>query len=182
MEQETLEIAEGGVSLKNARARAPVHKMHAQDTWDSAALEAVKDRPWVRGTSLAAPPPRPGFTQRWIRVATQGVEDPSNAMRKFREGWKPRPIGTLPPDFPLPTISHGQWAGCIGIEGSILCEMPQVLADKRKAFYQQKTAGVENAIEKDLQKESTTKMPITQQRSSKSSLVRRTRVADDEPE
>jgi len=178
MEQE-MEVAEGGISLKAARARAPIHKMHAQDNWDNVDMNALKDRPWVRGTSLAAPPARPGFTQRWIRVATQGVDDPSNAMRKFREGLKPRPLDTLPKDFPLPSISHGQWAGCIGIEGSILCEMPLVLAEKRKAYYQNKTQGVEEAIESDLQKESNAKMPITQQRSSKSSLVRRTRVADD---
>ena len=167
-------------SLKAARMRQPVHKLHAQDTWDNTDLSTLKDRPWVRGTSLAAPPARPGFAQRWIRVAVLGVDDPNNAMRKFREGWKPRPANTLPADFPLPTISHGSWAGCIGIEGSVLCEMPQVLVNKRRQYYANKTAGIEQAIESELQKESMSAMPITQRRTSQSKLVRRTRVADDE--
>ena len=170
-------VEEKAVSLKEARSK---QKMHAQDTWDNYDVKDIQDRPWVRPTSLAAPPARPGFVQRWVRVATFGVEDPSNTMRKFREGWKPRPADSLPTDFPLPTISHGQWSGCIGIEGMILCEMPKVLVDKRNAYYNGKAKAVEDAIESELQRESNDKMPIIQKRVSASKLVRRPRVADDE--
>lgn len=168
------------VSLKEARKRPATHRMHAQDTWDNYSKEEINSKPWVRPTSLAAPKPRPGFVQRWIRVATHGVEDPANTMRKFREGWKPRPAETIPADFPVPTIAHGEWAGCIGIEGSILCEMPQELAAKRNAHYHDKANAVDAAIEAELQKESSSRMPITQQRSSQSRLVRTVRAADNE--
>jgi hypothetical protein len=167
-------------SLREARKRAPVHKMHAQDTWDNYSAEDIKDRPWVRPTSLAAPPPRPGFVQRWIRVATHGVDDPANATRRFREGWKPRPADSIPANFPLPTISNGAYAGCIGIEGSILCEMPDKLVKKRNKYYADKTMAIDKAIEEELQRDSSDKMPITQKRSSDSKIVRRPRVADDE--
>lgn len=173
-------MADDAVSLKEARKREPLHRMHAQDTWDSHDIHAIKNTPWVRPTSLEAPPPRPGFVQRWIRVAVFGIEDPSNAMRKFREGWKPRPASTIPPDFPVPTISHGQWAGCIGVEGMILCEMPKALADKRNNYYMNKTRNIEDAIERELQKESHPKMPIIQNRKSQSQLVKVPKAADDE--
>lgn len=179
-DEKVMEQDNSGMSLKEARQRAPLHRMHAQDTWDNYDKNELKDRPWVRPTSLAAPPARPGFKQRWIRVAIHGTDDPANTTRKFREGWKPRPANTIPATFPLPTISNGAWAGCVGIEGSILCEMPIELANKRNAYYANKTAAIDAAIEAELQKDSTSKMPITQQRSSASKLVRRPRVADDE--
>lgn len=164
-------------SLQADREAAPLHPGRAYDTWDDADIHAESTKPWIRPSSLEAPDCRPGFAQRWIRVATHGQDDPTNTARKFREGWRPRPSSSLPKGYHAPTISQGKWAGCIGVEGSILCEMPVQIRDKRNAHYSAKTQMVTNAIESELQKQARPGMPITQERSSK--VVRNVKIAED---
>ena len=164
-------------TIKQARARATTHPSRAQDTWDSTDVHSAEDTPWVRGQSLAAPPARPGFVQRWIRVAIDGKDDATNVARKMREGWKPRPADSIPANFQLPTISHGEWTGCLGIEGSVLMEIPAKIADKRKAFVKDRTDTITNSLEGELQQKSNSIMPISQER--RSDVGRMVKVADD---
>lgn len=159
-------------TLAEERSAPPVHPTRAYETWDDADIHAEEAKPWVRPSSLEAPPARPGFTQRWIRVGSAGKDDPTNTARKFREGWKPRPAESVPAGYHSPTIGHGKWAGCIGVEGMLLCEMPNKLREKRNAHYQAKTDNVTNAIQSELQRHSRPDMPISQERSSQSRLIK----------
>ena len=79
---------------------------------------------WKPPSLLDAPDPRPGMVQRWIATSIQGKESPDNVYKRMREGWEPRPADTVKSKL-FPTINHGQWAGSIGIEGMLLCEMPE---------------------------------------------------------
>ena len=160
------------------RIREPVHETRAYDTYELEDANKVDDKPWVRPTSLDAPPARPGFIQRWIRVSMKGEADATNTSRKFREGWKPRPADTVTSSYQVPTISHGKWAGAIGVEGMLLCEMPKAMADKRRKFNSARTAEITNAIEAELQAQEHPGMPITQTRVSQ--RVREVRVQKDE--
>ena len=164
-------------TLNQARSVPPVHETRAYETWDDVNIHDAEAKPWVRPTSLEAPPPRPGFAQRWVRVGLEGRDDPTNTSRKFREGWKPRPATSVPPSYHSPTISHGKWAGCIGVEGMLLCEMPESLRDKRNKHYADKTRHVTNSIEQELQQHSNRLTPITQERKSSTHMIR---VKDDE--
>ena len=163
-------------TITQERAAPPVHETRQYETWDDVDVHAEEAKPWVRPTSLEAPPARPGFTQRWIRVGMNGQDDPTNTARKFREGWKPRPAGSIPASYHAPTVQHGKWAGCIGVEGMLLCEMPNSMVEKRRKHYQAKTDNTTNAIADELQKHARPGMPITQERSSQSRLIK---VADD---
>ena len=164
-------------TLRQQRSAPVVHEARTYETWDDVDIHAEEAKPWSRPSSLEAPAARPGFVQRWIRVGSMGQDDPTNTARKLREGWKPRPAASVPPDYHAPTLSHGKWAGCIGVEGMLLCEMPQSMADKRNKHYQQKTESVTNAIESELQQQSQRGMPITQERSSK--VVRGAQIKSD---
>lgn len=164
-------------SIREERTAPPVHETRAYQTYSEEDVHEVENTPWVRPTSLEAPPPRKGFRQRWVRVGSMGQDDPTNTARKFREGWRPRPSDSLPKGYHAPTISHGKWAGCIGVEGMVLCEMPEKLAEKRNKHYQAKTQLVTDTIESDLQNQSHPSMPITQER--KTNVVRGVRVAED---
>ena len=166
-------------TIAQERAAPPLHETRAYETWDDVAVHAEESKPWVRPTSLEAPPARPGFTQRWIRVGMNGQDDPTNTARKFREGWKPRPAASIPASYHAPTIQHGKWSGCIGVEGMLLCEMPNTLVEKRRKHYQAKTDLGTTTIADELQKQSNSAMPITQERSSMAKLVRQVKVADD---
>lgn len=164
-------------SLKEERTREPAHTSRAQDTYDIEKMHDENDKPWVRGQSLAAPEARPGMRQRWIRVGSLGADDPINVARKMREGWKPRPADSIPADFQLPSISHGQWAGCIGVEGMVLMEMPERLAAKRDSHFRAKTDNITNGIETELQAQSDPRMEISQTRKTK--VGRLIKVADE---
>jgi len=94
---------------------------------------------WTPPGLLDAPPPRQGMRQRWVSTQILGDEIPHHTMRRFREGWTPRPANTIPENFPIPTIEHGKHEGCIGIEGMILCEMPEKRALAREAYFKGKT-------------------------------------------
>lgn len=102
-------------TITQSRARPPVHPTRTMETWDDVDIHAESEKPWVRPSSLAAPPARPGFVQRWIRVGVKGEDDPTNVAHKMREGWKPRPAESVPASFTVPTIQQGRWAGCIGV-------------------------------------------------------------------
>ncbi len=164
-------------TLRDERANPPTHSMRAFETYDADDAHGVEAKPWVRPTSLEAPVARPGFRQRWIRVGTMGQDDPTNTARRFREGWRPRLAETVPPSFHAPTIAHGKYAGCVGVEGMILCEMPEKLAKQRDAHYADKARMQDEGVEQQLANESHPMMPITQERSSK--LVREVKVQDD---
>lgn len=164
-------------TLRADRAPQPVHETRAYDTYSEGDVHAGEDTPWVRPSSLEAPAPRKGFRQRWVRVGSMGQDDPTNTARKFREGWKPRPADSVPSTYHAPTISHGKWAGCIGVEGMILCEMPEKMALRRTEHYRNKTDTVTNAIESELQQQSRPGMEISQSRTSK--VVRNAKIADD---
>src|SRR6266581_434981 len=105
---------------------------------------------WSPGVSLEAPPSRPGYRQKWVRVAVYGRDDVQNVARKFREGWLPRQAETSPKSFSVPTISSGRFAGAIGVEGMILCEMPEKQAAKRNAFWHRKAEMMAQDIEKNI--------------------------------
>lgn len=165
-------------TLAQTRSAPPIHESRQYETWDDVDIHSEEGKPWVRPTSLDAPPARKGFDQRWIRVGAMGQDDPTNTARKFREGWKPRPATSIPASYHSPTMEHGKWAGCIGVEGMLLCERPEAMGEKRRLHYQDKTDKVTNAIQSELQRQSRPGMPITQERSSK--VERTVRVQEDE--
>jgi hypothetical protein len=105
---------------------------------------------WARSAELEAPEPRPGFTQRWIRIKLGNEEDARNSMRKFREGWLPRQLDTVPAGHAPPTFSHSRLGNVIGVEDLILCEMPIRKALQRNAYFQAKRDRMIEGIENDL--------------------------------
>ena len=115
-------------------------------------IRADEERPdtaWKPPSLLDAPIPRPGYVQRWIATSIQGKETPDNVYKRMRAGWNPRPADTVK-DKRYPTINHGQWAGSIGIEGMILCEMPEEKHKSMKAYYNGKNDSQNESIANDL--------------------------------
>ena len=104
---------------------------------------------WKPPSLLDSPEPRPGMTQRWIATSIQGKDTPDNVHRRMREGWNPRPADTVK-DKLFPTINHGQWAGSIGIEGMLLCEMPLKTHKQMKAYYNNRNSEQNESVSGDL--------------------------------
>ena len=144
--------ANSPASSGKERTRGPAHEKREAEARVYEDVHDEEDAPWIRGASLAAPPPRKGMDQRWIRFAIRGNSDATNWSRKMREGWKPRAADTVPASFAMPTIDHGQFKGLIGVEGSVLCERPMSMSKRREKHFADVTQKRTDAINSDLQK------------------------------
>ena len=134
---------------------------------------------WTPPALLDAPEPRPGYVQRWVATSIQGKDTPDNVYKRMREGWEPRPMSTVKSKL-FPTINHGKWEGCIGVEGMMLCEMPIDKHRAMKAYYNNKSVEQNESLAGDLdalgQK---TGQPIFQERKSSVSGGRQVSVMED---
>ena len=88
-------------------------------------------------TSLKAPPPRPGYAQRWVADGTDPTAHHSvqrNWFSKTRQGFAPRLPETIPPGlkhlYPSMKLAGGQDA--VRIAGMVLCEIPIEVARARR--------------------------------------------------
>lgn len=128
------------------------HESREQGSRDANAVHEESDSiRYAPPTSLEAPAPRKGFRQRWIRCGIMGKDDTTNVARKFRDGWKPRPIDTVPNADEFQQIGSGRFSGFIGIEGMVLCEMPIKRARQRDAYYSNLTKLRTEAIDRQLE-------------------------------
>ena len=121
------------------RKDADERKTRAQGMREAEQVHETESSPWVQGGSLAAPKSRPGYVQRWIRVANGTKDDAINVSKKFREGWKPRPADTMPGSYQTAKMEHGKYAGYVMVEGMLLCELPVAKAKQRKQFIRDQT-------------------------------------------
>ena len=142
---------------------------------------SVHEEPWSVPAELDAPEPRDGFTQRWIRYRLGNTEDAKNSMKKFREGWLPRTLDSVPAGYAPPTFLHSQLGDVIGVDDLILCEMPISKAKQRNAYYKARSDRMIEGVENDLRNVSSGGPRIAQ--SNKSHVTkRRLRVPEDPAE
>lgn len=147
-------FTEAGAKGKRAgdsrRRDVTAHATRAAETRQAQEGHESWDEPWVRSGTLPEIPARTGMVQRWIRVAMRGENDATNTSRKFREGWRPRKADSLPKNFIAPTIQGGAYAGCIGVEGMLLCEMPRERNDQRNAYFARRKKTQTDAVNQQL--------------------------------
>jgi hypothetical protein len=134
---------------------------------------------WKPPALLDAPEARPGYVQRWVSTSIQGKDTPDNVYKRMREGWEPRPADSVKSKL-FPTINHGQWEGCVGIEGMLLCEMPQERHKAMKEYYSGKNAEQNESVVGDLEALGRRHgQPIYQDRKSETSRGRSLSAASD---
>ena len=132
--------------------------------------QKAKVSQWRPSNLLEAPAPRPGYKQRWIATMVLGQETPTNVAKRLREGWQPRDPKTVKNAGHYPTIEHGKFAGYIGIEGMLLCEMPEEMVNERNLYYARMTENLMRSVEQDIHKVEQPGNPI--QKSFKTDVTR----------
>ena len=132
--------------------------------------DKAKVSQWRPSNLLEAPEPRPGYKQRWIATMVLGQETPTNVAKRLREGWQPRDPKTVKNAEHFPTIEHGKFVGHIGIEGMLLCEMPEEMVNERNMYYARMTENLMRSVEQDIHKVEQPGNPI--QKSFKTSVTR----------
>ncbi len=105
---------------------------------------------WRRATALEAPPPRPGFVQRWVRTKSNGVDDTENYDRYITEGWRPRKPSTVPRGHSLATTKSDKNGQLIVKKGHVLMETTEDIKRQRDAFYSKSLDRQTKAVEQEL--------------------------------
>lgn len=133
---------------------------------------------WSRPTALAAPPPRPGYVNRWVRFRAGGDEDKDNLDKFTSQGWRPIPKSKLRKDHSLTATIEGSYGQFIVKRGLILMELPVHLWEQRRAHYAQKQRRMTESIDRNLFKELDRRTPAwgVERRSSVSRKARRGRL------
>ena len=92
-----------------------------------------------------------------------GFDDSKNMSGKLRSGWELVRADEYP-ESTFPTLEEGRYAGVIGVGGLVLARIPEELARQREAYFNQKTADRNEALDNDVLKEQHPSMPINQDR------------------
>jgi len=104
------------------------------------------DYEWRRPTSLEAPPPRPGFVQRWVRSEFRTEQDNLNWTAKMREGWRPRDPASVPDCEAFYNVAKQGTANVIRVGGLILMEMEAGRLQAKKNAIREANRRQEEAI------------------------------------
>ena len=126
-------------------------------------------------------PAKAGFVQRWIRTKTKGEDDQNNVFRKINQGWKPRPLSSVPKGSFVPNIDFNG-SDVIGIHGMILMERPEKQQEAQRKHIRSATANQSEAVKQNMfnvHKEGSGMSQPTMQNKSSVSKGRVPEVADD---
>lgn len=110
--------------------------------------EVTESQSWIQPNLLDAPPPRPGYVDRWVWIGFD-TEAQSNISTRQREGWRPRDPSTVPQGFTSLVGKDGR-SGTITVQGMCLMEMPEEVNAQRTEFYGKKQDEIEAAVKAEL--------------------------------
>ena len=133
---------------------------------------AERPKKWMPPSLLPDPNPEDGYVFRWIRLSTQGTDDPSNVSAKLREGWEPVKASEHPEIQLLGGGSKSRFPDSIEIGGLLLCKTPKEFADQRNAFYRQQADGQMQSVDNNFMRENDPRMPLFKERRSEVSFGR----------
>jgi hypothetical protein len=128
-----------------------------------------KPKQWSPPELLPEPVKMPGYSYRWIRIATLNTADPRNISAKLREGWEPVKIEEQP-QFQLLIDPNSRFKDNIEVGGLLLCKTPTEMVDQRNAYYNKQTQAQAEAVDNNLMRQSDPRMPLFRERKSSSSF------------
>ena len=121
---------------------------------------------WRPPETLPSPDNRPGWTHRWIRLSTNGQEDPGNISSKLREGYEPCKAEDYP-EMMLHATTEGRFKGNIEVGGLMLCRIPSEFLEQRAAYYANMNKNQMDSVDNNFLRESDSRMPLFSEKKSK---------------
>ena len=133
----------------------------------------VSERPkqWMQPELLPEPDKQPGYSYRWIRVATLNQADPRNLSAKLREGWEPVTLEEQP-KLRLLADPNSRYKDNIEIGGLLLCKTPTEFVEQRNDHFARQTQAQTEAVDNNLMRQSDARMPLFNERKSTTSSGR----------
>ena len=120
---------------------------------------------WAPPTLLPDPAPQEGWQFRWIRISTQGQNDPSNLSSKLREGWEPCRAQDHP-EIQLFVDPASQFKDNIVVGGLMLCKTPSEMVAQRDAWFRKQAESQMQSVDNNFLRESDPRMPLFNERKS----------------
>jgi hypothetical protein len=131
--------------------------------------KTMRLKAWAPAELLPEPDKIPGWSYRWIRVATLNQADPRNLSAKLREGWEPVTIEEQP-DMQLLSDPNSRYRNNIEIGGLLLCKTPTEFVEQRSAHFAEQTHAQTEAVDNNLMRQSDPRMPMFKERKSSTSF------------
>ena len=128
-----------------------------------------RKKSWQRPEILPTPNKDDGFEYRWIRLAIQGQDDPTNISSKLREGWEPVKASDHPEIF-LASVENDRFKDNVVMGGLMLCRAPTELLEERNAYYREQTDSQIRSVDNNLMRENDPRMPLFNDRKSQVSF------------
>lgn len=130
-----------------------------------------EERPkvWQPASTLPEPEKQPGFTYRWVRVSTLGVNDARNISAALREGWEPVSIEEQP-QFKFMVDPDSRFKDNIEVAGLLLCKMPTEFVEQRKEHFAAQNRAQIDSVDNNFMRDNDPRMPLFRERNSKTSF------------
>lgn len=122
--------------------------------------QELRNQTWSPPNLLPDPYPKDGWTFKWVRISTQGQDDPMNYSKKLREGWEAVPIEEAPEMQHLVLDPNPRFEGKVEVGGLLLCRMPESIANQRNEYYRKQSTDAIHSVDNALMRESNPRMPI----------------------
>ena len=124
--------------------------------------ENVARKPWSPPSKLDAPAAPEGYTNRWIRAETVGVEDRGNISDRLSEGFElvRHEELTEAEQRKYTSMDEGKHAGVVKRGGLLLARIPNETREERNSFFAKRAQTQQDAIDNDMMKESDPSSPI----------------------
>ena len=110
-----------------------------------------------------------GFRHRWVRIEIMGYTDTKNVQGRLRAGYELVRADEFP-ELDYPVITDGKYKGVIGHGGLVLTRVPNEIAIDRSKYYSEQAKERNEALEHDLLKDQDKRMPINQDRQSRTTF------------
>ena len=125
-----------------------------------------RPRSWQPPQLLPDPHPQDGWAFRWVRIATQGQNDPSNISSKLREGWEPVRASDHP-EIHIFADPNSQFKDNVVIGGLMLCKTPTEFVSQRNDWYNRQSESQMSSVDNNFMRENDPRMPLFKDRQSK---------------
>jgi hypothetical protein len=127
--------------------------------------DVERPQAWAPASALPEPDKQPGYSYRWIRVASQGQADAKNVSSKMREGWEPVRIEEQP-KFQMLTDPNSRFKDNIEIGGLLLCKTPEEFVGQRNQHYRVQAESQMDAVDNNLMRQNDPRMPLFNEKKS----------------
>ena len=132
-------------------------------------VKTERKKHWTPPSYLDTPNAPNGFRHRWVRIEIMGYTDTKNVQGRLRAGYELVRADEYP-DTDYPVLNDGKYKGVIGHGGLVLTRVPNEIAIDRSKYYSEQAKERNEALEHDLLKDQDKRMPINQDRQSRTTF------------